>query len=291
VIGPLCRDTNIVAGQAHIRCGGVTYYAGAALARLEVETTVLGACRGGNPPWPDIQGARLTRLPAAGTLEFVNEYPQADLSARTQRATAHDNRIGPSELEGQLPSGLDFVVLGPLFHDNFEPETVAWLALKYKVALAAQGLIRHLERDKVVWRNPGRVIGFLPHCEWVALDEAELAFISGEADLESGARRLIASGAGNVLVTRAERGSVLVLREGIFHIPAFPPALSADPTGAGDTYLAAFLRAAGLFDSPRQQGEFAALAATLCIEREGAFDSSLEGVLERLKAFKPQLDE
>ena len=284
MIGPLCRDTNIVAGQARIRCGGVTYYAGAALARLGVETCILGACRDDNPPWPDIPGAHLTRLPAEGTLEFVNEYPQADLSARTQRATAHDNRIGPRELEGQLPSGLDFVVLGPLFHDNFEPETAAWLALKYKVALAAQGLIRHLERDKVVWRNPERVIGFLPHCEWVALDEAELAFISGAADLTAGARGLIAAGAGNVIVTRAERGSVLVLREGVFQIPAFPPAVSADPTGAGDTYLAAFLRASKLFDSPQRRGEFAALSATLCIEREGAFDSSLDTVLGRLPA-------
>lgn len=284
VIGPLCRDTNIVSGEASTRCGGVTYYAGLALARLGVETLVLGSFASPDPQWPDEPGASLVRLNAAGTLEFINEYPEGGDGTRIQHAKAPDNRLRAEDILDRLPGGLDFIILGPLFHDNLSPDVTALLADKAPLALAAQGLIRHLEHGRVVWENPHSVLMHAPYCDYISLDEAELAFITGRRYPVEGSRVLMDAGAGGVLVTNGAGGSTLVLPEGVFRIKAFPPESTVDPTGAGDTYLAAFLRAAGLFDSPVRRGEFAAMAATVCIENSGAFGGSLERVLERLRS-------
>ncbi len=69
-------------------------------------------------------------------------------------------------------------------------------------------------------------------------DRAELQALSGLTDLEQGAARLLAAGAGHVLVTLGREGSVLY-RPGTppLHTSA-PPAVVRDVTGAGDALVA-----------------------------------------------------
>lgn len=63
---------------------------------------------------------------------------------------------------------------------------------------------------------------------------------------------------------------------------AFPPAKLEDPTGAGDSYMAGFVRAIELYTDPVNRGEFAAMTATLAIEQQCPFIGSVEAVCRRL---------
>ena len=47
--------------------------------------------------------------------------------------------------------------------------------------------------------------------------------------------------------------------------------------------MAGFLKVQELFDDPTQQGEFAAMTATMVIERKGPFSGTVEEVMERLR--------
>jgi sugar/nucleoside kinase (ribokinase family) len=58
--------------------------------------------------------------------------------------------------------------------------------------------------------------------------------------------------------------------------------MSCDPTGAGDSYLAGFIKALSLFDDPKKQGDFAAMTATISLETHGHLKGSTEEVLTRL---------
>jgi len=56
-----------------------------------------------------------------------------------------------------------------------------------------------------------------------------------------------------------------------------------DATGAGDNYLAGYLLKRTETDNIQEAGEFAAMTATLKLEREGAFNKSRTEVEQRLK--------
>ena len=283
ILGPLCRDRNIVQGISRSRPGGVTYYAGEALARLGVDTWLFATFGAESPCAPGELKARLVHLPAEGTLRFENEYPSADPDFRIQRAEIYRNEITAGMVRGLLPGNLDYIILGPLFNADLPLELVEYLAgLDTELVLSAQGTIRYLEEGRIIWKSPDKALAFMPYLDYVFLDENELRFISRQAEIGPAARSLLGLGAGAVVVTRGEKGSRLFLGGQEYEIRAFPPRLIADPTGAGDSYLAGFLKAVELFDSPARQGEFAAMTATLSLESEGPFSRTAAEIIERL---------
>lgn len=82
-------------------------------------------------------------------------------------------------------------------------------------------------------------------------------------EAERAARVLLARGAGVVILTLGERGSLLVNAEGSVHVPA-TPVRALDTTGAGDAYIGslAFLLAAGkpLADAMQRANAIAAVS-------------------------------
>ncbi len=152
------------------------------------------------------------------------------------------------------------------------------------LALAPQGLIRYLDQEKIIWKNPQNVLCLLPYIEYVFLNEEELKFVSDKNGIQEGVRVLQEKGGKNILVTLGQKGSWLFLGDKEYKIKAFPPKTLADQTGAGDSYLAGFMRALDLFKDPIKQGDFAAMVATLSIEQKGPFQGSVEEVLQCLKS-------
>jgi len=70
-------------------------------------------------------------------------------------------------------------------------------------------------------------------------------------------------------------------------IPAFPPSCLADPTGCGDTYMAAFIFASGFGWNLDQIGRFAAMAATMRLECQGPLRATSAQVLQGLHTARP----
>ncbi len=70
----------------------------------------------------------------------------------------------------------------------------------------------------------------------VMLNDAEIRQLSTKASLIAGARELLAMGPSAVIAKQGEYGSLLVSREGVFSLPAYPLDTVIDPTGAGDTF-------------------------------------------------------
>jgi sugar/nucleoside kinase (ribokinase family) len=143
-------------------------------------------------------------------------------------------------------------------------------------------MFTYSENGHLIRKNPENLIKILPCLKYLFLDRSEAEFVSGQASPAASARYLQRGGVPNVIITEGSRGSHLFLGENYFKIPAFPPRRVADPTGAGDTYLAAFVRSLELFSDPQSQGKFAAMVATMSLEDKGAFQKSLTEVLARL---------
>ena len=72
------------------------------------------------------------------------------------------------------------------------------------------------------------------------------------------------------MVTRSEKGCLVVGPEGIEAIPAFPVERVVDTTGAGDLFAAGFLCGLARGADDRSCGQLGALAAAEVIQHLGA---------------------
>jgi len=74
---------------------------------------------------------------------------------------------------------------------------------------------------------------------------------------------------GGLLVTKAEDGAWLVVKEGEYHIPSVAPRNIVDPTGAGDAFRAGLMRSMELNLPWDVAGRVGALSATYVLEHLG----------------------
>ncbi len=289
VIGPICKDNIIIRGHSYFQPGGVTYYTGNALAHLGVEVTVFCSLDIEDKHLLSAFHPQVRTIPISkpGTITFVNEYPGDDPDIRIQRARIFPNEITYQELSDCFADmeaeKFDFIILGPLYHDNLSASTVMSLAeIGPKIVLASQGLVRYLNDDRIVLRHPENVLRLLRNIDLLFVNEIEAKFITGADSEEKAIEILRRKGTTDVIITLGKRGSIISVGDEVIRIPSYPPERLIDPTGAGDSYLAGFIRGMELFGDLRKAGRFAAMTATLTIEHRGPFNRTVTDVKRRL---------
>jgi sugar/nucleoside kinase (ribokinase family) len=108
----------------------------------------------------------------------------------------------------------------------------------------------------------------LPHVDYLLPNDDQVLGFSGEQDLLTGARKLVAAGAGLVAVTRGGEGALLVTADGTETVPAFEIDV-VDTTGCGDAFSAGFLRGVSLDRTAREAAVLGCAAAALVAQGLG----------------------
>ncbi len=80
----------------------------------------------------------------------------------------------------------------------------------------------------------------LPHTDYLLPNDEQILGFTGAADLETGARALLAAGVGCVAVTRGCDGALVVAADETIGVPAFAVEV-VDTTGCGDAFSAGFI--------------------------------------------------
>ncbi len=112
-------------------------------------------------------------------------------------------------------------------------------------------------------------------------NEAELQSLYETSDFESALKQLGADTKLGV-VTRSEKGCVVVSNDGVVAVPAFPIQKLVDTTGAGDLFAAGFLFGLVRNAGHEAAGRLGALAAAEVIQHIGARPQvSLKGLAEK----------
>jgi len=198
-------------------------------------------------------GVDLTSLERAkgATFRWAGEYAQ-DLNTRktldTQLNVFADfkPRLKPQHCE------LEFVFLAnihPELQNNVldqvkKPRYVVLDTMNYWI----QGSRKELERT-------------LARVDAVLLNDEEARLLSGSSNIYSAARKVIEMGPSLVVVKKGEHGAVLIAKEFIFVVPAFPLESVSDPTGAGDAFAGGFVGHLSTGKDPRDQDALRAAAA------------------------------
>jgi len=284
VLGPVCKDFIKIDDKLNIQLGGIPYYVGVALKNLDIEEVVVYATFGKNDKdWilENFKGVHVEPILFENTLESHSEYSSENPDVRRNFIQYYPNSIQANDQFLQELERFDWILLSPLFQDNIPFELFS--KLKHKnLAHGNFGMFTYGENGKFVRKNPENLIKVLPFLQYLFLDKNEAAFVSGKSTIEESAEFFHACGLPNSIITDGSQGSHVFIGEKYFKIPAFKPEKMVDPTGAGDTYMAAFIMATELFDNPEKQGQFAAMVATISLEKRGAFDSNMKEVLGRL---------
>jgi sugar/nucleoside kinase (ribokinase family) len=292
-VGAASRD--LAAGDARgWRLGGGVTYGALTLARLGLdvraligvdaeaaEANELDVLRDSGA---EVELVRLARAPVFDNIETP--------AGRRQRALSVSDGI-PVETLPMTWRNPDAALLAPVAAELGDDWAEAF-APATRVALGWQGLLRTLAQgEDVLRRAPERR---------AAVERAELIGV-GRDDFDPGIDPEtvfdLASEGATVILTDSQRGGIVFRRasggaRARDRYEAFAPAASLDPTGAGDTFLAAFLAAwleptlAGGSPGEGSATRFAAAAASLVVEAPGlAGVPDLAAVRRRLEGDRP----
>lgn len=294
VFGYLCRDKNILPdGTTSEIVGGKGLFTASAAARGDVDVDLI------------------TWLPSDDLtlLQALKEYPITTHAIPIGTGTVNTNRhagdttvattaldphsVAPEDLDETMRSVLDdsaAVLLAPDIENKISLATIDYLAhtLGLKLFVDVGKYYRTLRPEGVLeprwpWPNQEK---FYRYFDTIFISEEDLAvpLAQGESVL-SLARAFAAQGPREIIITRGSRGSFIYLAETNegFDVPAYPPRQLVDPTGAGDTFIGAYVAKRLATDSAAEAGYFAAMAASLKLNYSGPLRETAEEIERALK--------
>lgn len=285
VVGHVTRDLiRDATGMIRGRTGGAAYYGAAALARLGLRTRLITRLAAGDDDLlAELRelGVAIERKPSVATTVF-EAAEMTGSGHRNYRAVSVADPFEPEDFAGVEARA---ILMDPLTrHENFAQVMAAAARAAPIVALDAQGFVRKFLTPGVTETALHAAVEGFRELSIVKADAAEARAITGEAQPEAAARSLARFGPREVIVTSGGAGSLVFADGAVAQIPVFPDARIADPTGAGDSYLAGYLAARLEDKAPRDAALFGAAVASLKLARVGAFAGTRRDVKKLLAA-------
>ena len=289
IIGPLTRDTISRDGLVYHSTGGAVYYQASVLSNLDVDVTAVITLSREDEELLNAfpQNVDIIPLFFDKTMKFENIYPNHNPNHRIQRATVPENPVKPENLPDDIES-YDAVLLCPLSPSDIPIETIEHI-FHYNVPIymGAQGYLRQLKDHRVILKPWNNFEKFLRFVQMIFIDEVEAKVMTGNHKLDKIGNELSTFGPQDVIITCGDRGAVIYssISEHTYKIPAFTPMQTMDPTGLGDTYMAAYARKRMETSDPETCGIFASMVSTMKLEKIGAFQGNITMINERLRKF------
>lgn len=259
LIGNPTRDKIITRDGEVETIGGTVWYAAQLLARLMPPEAVAVVGHGDALVKHrfEEQNVNVRYLSVDGQLAyFENDYTAGD---RHQHA-----RMGARVELSDIPPGAfkaDALLVGPVLQDI----DLSILAARRSglLMLDVQGILRYLtSANQVVERMESDVAMAIRHCDILKLNTREAKLITSTGHIDTALKKLYLLGPNLIIITNASKGAHIYDGARFIHLST-PKLPVIDPTGAGDTFAAAFLL--GYLDScdPVIAGQFAVTAAAL----------------------------
>jgi sugar/nucleoside kinase (ribokinase family) len=286
VLGHVTKDLIRIPGRPdQQQAGGTAYYTAVALKSLGLDVAVVTKVAEADEArlldGLKTRGIRVFNGRTSTTTTFENVYSDPQLSSRSQCVRSIAASFSPEDIQGIDARAFH---IGPLTGEETPIDVLEAIREKTgEVCLDGQGMLRVVKNGVVELDRWPEYESGLALVDVLKVDDLEAEKLVGDKDPEDAARKLEACGPREVLVTFADRGS-MVLHEGrIAYVPAIRPAKPIDATGCGDTYAAGYLFRRLEGAEPTDAAWFAAATASLKLERYGAFEASADAVRARLK--------
>ena len=286
IVGHVTKDVVRVADSpAKEMPGGVVHYAALAYRRLGLAIAVvtkvapddIAVCLAG------LRGAGVQSIvrDSAATTRVENIYAQGLAGLRIQRMGSVATPFTARDL---ADIGGRCVHLGPLTAGDMPMEVVEMARRNFDcVVLDLQGCLRKVVGSEIVrteWADGAVALGAV---DILKTSVAEATLMTGCDDPVDAAKALAAQGPREVVITQGEAGSVVFADGSVSRIRSIPAGTAVDPTGCGDTYLAAYVALRLEDKAPVAAAEFAAAAASMKLEAAGPLTATRKEIFDRLR--------
>ncbi len=240
------------------RPGGTVLFSARALALLEADARVAVACAASDRQLLlrplEAFGLPVAWYESASTTEFRFRYTRS--GRRIMRLEAVGDAWSPEDAV-QAVGEARWVHVGALLRSDFPRGTLAALAEHSRTLLVdGQGLIRTSALGPL--RSNREIGDILKFIAILKLDESEAEMLAGGTSPEI----LRSLGIPEVIVTLGPRGSMVITQDRADGVPAVDVEGPVDPTGAGDTFSAAYLFARASDAEPVEAARAGTRAAT-----------------------------
>lgn len=285
IIGPITKDVNIYNGITESAVGGAVYYESFVFENLNCDYVILTTLN--MEDWNLLNDFpnkdNVLAVIKDETLIFENEYLTD--SKRVQKSNFADIPITLSNFKAVNIDIDDFdaVLLNPLVLTDLDIDLLKYLNESgLPVFLSLQGLLRENSgAGRVRQVRPDVLDEILAYVDVLFLDVYEAQFMYSDLSIGGAARELASLGPNEVVITQNKEGSLIYRADGdkLYDIDAYGVKEKISPTGAGDTYMAAYVIMHMENEDARKSGNFASKVAALKLESEGPFNNTLDDVL------------
>ncbi len=232
---PYARRESILGGSASYACMAASYFAptgmvGVVGADFPEAYRKLYADAGIN-----LDGLRTV---PGDTFRWEGKY-EANMDNRSTLAIALNVF---EDFKPELPAG--YVNAPYIFLGNISPQ----LQMHVLDQVKSPEFVLADTMDLWIQTAPDDLKKLISRVDMLTLNESEArALTGGRYSLIRAGRDLLELGPKYVMIKKGEHGSLLITRDNLFVLPAFPLERVVDPTGAGDTFAGAFLGALARF--------------------------------------------
>jgi sugar/nucleoside kinase (ribokinase family) len=154
--------------------------------------------------------------------------------------------------------------------DEIETLVIAKLrGLTEVLSLDPQGFVRTFDKEGKMRLKPWEANQTLGLVDIYKSSNSELRMVTEEKSLLSAMRKIRDLGARIVIVTRGVKGTILLVNDELYRIPACKPRVFRDSTGAGDAFIGAFLTEYLLEKEPLWCACVGSAAASFVVEGVG----------------------
>lgn len=293
IFGYLCRDRNTVeGGGVHEIVGGKGLFAAAAAAQSGIEVELI--------TWlPSTDLELLDALQSYPVTSHVIPIPtgtvntnshSGDIAIATTKLDPYS--LGIHDVTEDMRQAImtsDMVLLMPDIEGKIAPELIQYMSDTLGVTLAADigKYFRTLQPDGTLeprypWPGQADLLKYL-NIVFVSVEDIAPALERGES-LLSVARQMTEQGPTEVVITQGSKGASVFHRETneLIDIAPHPATKVVEPTGAGDTFIAAYCAEHLLTDSIHEAGRFAAVAASFKLAYPGPLREHREAIEQAL---------
>jgi len=225
IVGQIVRDINYLSkiDRKVQTFGGTAFYSGVTYNSLGLNTAVLTSFDVNDKPLLANYGfdkeIALFNQEGSTTTEFNNYYSEKSKNVRFQKM-----KFNGFPIDGKLRQSKIYH-FGPLLSEDIAMNV--YLALKKLSGIKiidAQGLVRQVRKDNVVWQSNKDVRKILSNFNMIKCDQAELNYITNSTNHNKSIDQLMRCGIEEIIVTNGSHGSAIYSKsEGEFNIPSCNP--------------------------------------------------------------------
>lgn len=235
---------------------------------------------------PDLNGFVIS---GNSSMRFENKYSTVS-GKRTQKVLSTSEKITFRDIP-EMYYSVPCIHLGPVFNE-INPKLISEVRELFKfVSLDGQGFTRSIDdsNNHVILKPWLDFEEYLPKLDVLKVDDIELKGITGAKKLDKAINLALDTGLKLLVITRAHKGAIIFENQERYNIPAFPTKI-IDETGAGDTFITAFLLEYLRTKECFYSGLMAAATASFKIASSGPIPTyTRSDVLNKLKEHFPDI--